>query len=63
LHRLGINKEVPTEIEDHLMNLYFTWQDPSFHAVDRQMFEDAKLLWCDKGEETSYYSEALRNAM
>ena len=63
LHRLGVNKEVPTEIEDHLMNLYFTWQDPSFHAVDRQMFEDAKVLWCDKREETSYYSEALRNAM
>lgn len=63
LHRLGVNKEVPAEIEDHLMNLYFTWQDPSFHAVDRQMFEDAKVLWCDKREETSYYSEALRNAM
>ena len=63
LHRLGVNKEVPSEIEDHLMNLYFTWQDPSFHAVDRQMFEDAKVLWCDKREETSYYSEALRNAM
>lgn len=63
LHRLGVDKAVPTEIEDHLMNLYFTWQDPSFHAVDRQIFQDAKVLWCDKREETSYYSEALKNAM
>jgi hypothetical protein len=63
LDRLGLNKEVPAEIEDHLMNLYFTWQDPSFHAVDRKMFEQAKVIWRDKGEDTSYYSEALRNAM
>ncbi|KFY47225.1 hypothetical protein V494_00089 [Pseudogymnoascus sp. VKM F-4513 (FW-928)] len=63
LDRLGVNKEVPAELEEHLMNLYFTWQDPSFHAVDRKMFEEAKVTWCDKGEDTAYYSEALRNAI
>ncbi|KAH8671646.1 fungal-specific transcription factor domain-containing protein [Xylariales sp. PMI_506] len=63
LERLGLSKDVPPEIEDHLMNLYFTWQDPSFHAVDRVMFEEAKAIWYDKGEDTSYYSEALRNAI
>jgi hypothetical protein len=63
LDRLRLNKNVPTELEDHLISLYFTWQDPSFHAVDRRMFEEAKIIWRDKGEDTSYYSEALRNAM
>lgn len=63
LDRLGVNKEVPTDLEDHLINLYFTWQDPSFHAVDRKMFDEAKVTWRDKGEDTAYYSEALRNAM
>lgn len=62
LDRLGINKTVPPEIENHLMNLYFTWQDPSFHVVDRKMFEEARVKWND-AEDTSYYSEALRNAM
>lgn len=62
LDRLGINKTVPPEIEKHLMNLYFTWQDPSFHVVDRKMFEEARMKW-DGAEDTSYYSEALRNAM
>lgn len=62
LDRLGINKMVPPEIENHLMNLYFTWQDPSFHVVDRKMFEEARVKWVDS-EDTSYYSEALRNAM
>ncbi|KAL3417055.1 hypothetical protein PVAG01_11478 [Phlyctema vagabunda] len=63
LERLGLNKDVPTKIEQHLMNLYFTWQDPSFHTVDRTMFEEAGVVWLDKGEDTSYYSEALKNAM
>ena len=63
LDRLGLNKEVPPEVENHLMELYFTWQDPSFHVVDRKMYEEAKVTWCDKGEDTSYYSESLRNAM
>lgn len=62
LDRLGINKRVPPEIEIHLMNLYFTWQDPSFHVVDRTMFEEARVKW-NGAEDTSYYSEALRNAM
>ncbi|KAJ9150758.1 Fungal specific transcription factor [Pleurostoma richardsiae] len=63
LDRLGINKKVPPEIETHLMNLYFTWQDPSFHVVDRIMFEDAKEAWHSMTEDTAYYSEALRNAI
>jgi len=63
LDRLGLNKKVPAEIEHHLMELYFTWQDPSFHVVDRNMFDEAKVIWRDRMEETSYYSEALRNAM
>lgn len=44
------------------MNLYFTWQDPSFHVVDRGMFEEARVKW-NCAEDTSYYSEALRDAM
>lgn len=63
LARLGLNKRVPPEIELHLMNLYFTWQDPAFHVVDRQMFEEAKDAWHIQMEDTAYYSEALRNAM
>lgn len=63
LRRLGLNKKVPPEIEQHLMNLYFTWQDPSFHVVDRKMFEEATRVWSEQMEDTAYYSEALRNAM
>ncbi|KAL1891083.1 hypothetical protein Sste5346_007908 [Sporothrix stenoceras] len=63
LDRLGLNKKVPPEVEDHLVELYFTWQDPSFHVVDRTVYEEAKVAWRERKEDTSYYSEALRNAI
>ncbi|KAF9875237.1 hypothetical protein CkaCkLH20_07057 [Colletotrichum karsti] len=62
LDRLDIGKEVPAEIEEHLVKLYFTWQDPASHVVQRNMYESAKLRW-QEGTDTPYYSEALRNAI
>ncbi|KAH8659465.1 fungal-specific transcription factor domain-containing protein, partial [Ilyonectria robusta] len=60
---LGLGKAVPPELEAHLTNLYFTWQDPAFHVVNREMFEAAKATWTDNQEDTPYYSEALLNAI
>lgn len=54
--------EVPTALERHLLDLYFSWQDPSFHVVDRSIYEEAKAK-CNNLEATPFYSEALRNAM
>lgn len=61
-YHIGADKEIPAALEDHLVNLYFSWQDPSFHVVDREIYEDAKAKWHNM-EETPFYSEALRNAM
>lgn len=63
LQRLGIDKEVPMDIEEHLIQLYFTWHDPALHVVDREMYEQAKKKWRIQAEDTTYYSEALTNAM
>lgn len=63
LDRLGVGAEVPPDLEDHLINLYFTWQDSSFHIVDREMYENGKRQWHEEMRDTPYYSEALRNAM
>ncbi|KAL4940033.1 hypothetical protein BDV06DRAFT_27066 [Aspergillus oleicola] len=62
LSRLGSVKAVPAALEEHLTDLYFSWQDPSFHVVDRKMYEDAKAKWYAM-EDTPYYSESLRNAI
>ncbi|RHZ61380.1 hypothetical protein CDV55_101702 [Aspergillus turcosus] len=58
----GSEEEIPAAVEDHLLDLYFSWQNPSFHVVDRHIYEEAKEKW-NNMEETPYYSEALRNAM
>ncbi|OGM49528.1 hypothetical protein ABOM_001671 [Aspergillus bombycis] len=63
LDRLGVNKEIPAGFEEHLINLYFTWHNPLFQVVDRDMYEPARHQWRTKMEETPYYSEALTNAM
>lgn len=56
------DRQVPLSLEEHLLNLYFAWQDPSFHVVDRELFEKGKTAWGGK-EETPFYSEALCYAM
>ncbi|KAF7168738.1 hypothetical protein CNMCM5623_001644 [Aspergillus felis] len=58
----GPEEEIPAAVEDHLLDLYFTWQDPSFHVVDRRIYEEAREKWKNM-EETPFYSEALRSAM
>jgi hypothetical protein len=62
LTRLGANKKVPAALENHLIHLYFCWQDPSFHVVDRVIYDEAMAKWYSM-EDTSFYSESLRNAM
>ncbi|KAJ5654521.1 fungal-specific transcription factor domain-containing protein [Penicillium lividum] len=56
-------KEVPKSMEEHLLNQYFTWHSPSVDVVDRNMYETAKQQWQKHMEETSFYSEALTNAI
>ncbi|KAL4754331.1 hypothetical protein BDW72DRAFT_190193 [Aspergillus terricola var. indicus] len=62
LSQLGSHKAAPAALEEHLTNLYFCWQDPSLHVVDRKIYNAAKEKWYADGN-TPYYSESLRNAM
>ncbi|KAI0874509.1 fungal-specific transcription factor domain-containing protein [Hypoxylon argillaceum] len=62
LDRFGIGAAVPPDIEEHLANLYFAWQDPAIHVVTRSVYEQAKDKWQD-GEDTPYFSLALMNAI
>lgn len=63
LNRMGLDREVPQSMEEHLINLYFTWHNPSVDVVNRDMYEMAKQQWKEQMEDTPYYSEALTNAM
>ncbi|KAJ6036412.1 fungal-specific transcription factor domain-containing protein [Penicillium herquei] len=63
LIRMGIDQEVPRDMEEHLTNLFFTWHGPSVDVVDRNIYEVAKQQWQEHIEDTPYYSEALTSAM
>lgn len=63
LERLGINQEIPIDLEEHLINLYFSWYNPGSRIVDRKRYETAKERSYSEMEPSPFYSESLRNAM
>ncbi|KAE8380468.1 fungal-specific transcription factor [Aspergillus bertholletiae] len=63
LENADLNINVDEELERHLIELYFAWQDPWLHAVDMDVFWKAQSRFLDEGSPTQYYSRALSNAM
>ena len=63
LNHLQIGKPVDQALEDHLVELYFTWQNPSAYVVDKEMYRIARSKWRDERNDTPFYSEVLTNAM
>ncbi|KAL1969997.1 hypothetical protein VTN77DRAFT_6402 [Rasamsonia byssochlamydoides] len=63
LNYLRIGQPVDPALEDHLIELYFTWQNPSSYVVDREMYMAARSKWRENLDDTPFYSEVLTNAM
>ena len=63
LENAGLNMPVGEELERHLIELYFAWQDPWLHVVDMDVFWKAQSRFLAEGISTQYYSRALSNAM
>ncbi|KAJ5435085.1 hypothetical protein N7491_005680 [Penicillium cf. griseofulvum] len=63
LNHLRVGQPVDQALEDHLVELYFTWQNPSTYIVDKEMFMMARTKWRDELDDTPFYSEVLTNAM
>lgn len=64
----GVGHPVPRELEDHLIKLYFNWENPYFRVVDEDAFMDARRQAlssssAEDGSSLSCYSEFLVNAM
>ena len=63
LRNRGLGQYVDRKFEDHLLKLYFCWEDPSIHVMDEELFFREREK-CKATHETSYlYSEVLVNAM
>ena len=63
LNHLRVGQPVDQAMEDHLVELYFTWQNPSTYVVDKEMFMIARSKWRNEFDDTAFYSEVLTNAM
>lgn len=63
LNHLRVGQPVDQALEDHLVELYFTWQNPSIYVVDKEMFMTARSKWRNEFDDTPFYSEVLANAM
>lgn len=63
LARAGLDQTVAPDVERHLAELYFAWEDPAIHVVDEEVFFLEKQKWKSGYTNTSYYSETLNNAM
>lgn len=63
LNHLRVGQPVDQELEDHLVELYFTWQNTSTYVVDKEMYMIARTKWREEYDDTPFYSEVLTNAM
>ncbi|KAL4761567.1 transcription factor domain-containing protein [Aspergillus foveolatus] len=63
LNHLRVGQSVDQALEDHLLELYFTWQNCSTYVVDKDMYYTARQKWREEFDDTPFYSEVLTNAM
>lgn len=59
----GVGHHVSEELEDHLLQLYLCWEDPSIHVVDETVFWRERRGCKATNSVSSMYSEVLTNAM
>ncbi|EXJ60011.1 hypothetical protein A1O7_04159 [Cladophialophora yegresii CBS 114405] len=59
----GVGHFVDPSTEDHLLKLYFTWEEPSIHVVEEAVFWRERTNCRAAGHFSTLYSEVLTNAM
>lgn len=63
LARAGLSRTPNPDLEKHLEDLYFRWEDPAIHVVDEDMYYLAKEAYNSGQDNTPFYSETLKSAM
>jgi hypothetical protein len=61
--RAGVGQHVDSELEEHLIELYFAWEDPIIHVVDKAIYHDERKQFKAGKRGSAFYSEVLTNAM
>lgn len=63
LEKARLGQYVDEELEDHLLKLYFCWEDPSIHVVDEEIYFRERYRARKEFQFSHFYSEVLTNAM
>ena len=63
LHAAGVDHPVDPELEEHLIKLYFCWEDPSIHVVQEDVFYRERHKCKFGAVRSKLYSEVLVNSM
>lgn len=63
LEQAGLNQDVPDELENTLLDLYFAWHNPSHATVDRDTFYAARTNKDTSIADAGYCTEFLVNAV
>lgn len=63
LDSAGLSQSVSPALVQHLSSLYFAWQDPSFHVVDKDMYERQQTRYQSGYDDSTFFSETLVNSM
>jgi hypothetical protein len=63
LDKSGVGAHVTEELEDHLIKLYFAWEDPSLHIAREEIYFQERAKWKIGIRGSPFYSEVLTNAM
>ncbi|KAH8812823.1 fungal-specific transcription factor domain-containing protein [Xylogone sp. PMI_703] len=59
----GLAQNVSQTLVQHLSSLYFAWQDPSFHVVDKDMYERQQTQYNNGTDDSTFFSETLMNTI
>ncbi|CAM1509660.1 Fc.00g033990.m01.CDS01 [Cosmosporella sp. VM-42] len=59
----GVGQTINPALVQHLTSLYFAWQDPSFHVVDKDMYQKQQSQSNRESKNTTFYSETLMNTI
>ncbi|EEP76402.1 predicted protein [Uncinocarpus reesii 1704] len=68
LRDAGVGHTVTRELEDHLIKLFLSWENPFIHVVDEELFMEARAKalsenTADSGVRLGCYNQVLVNAM
>lgn len=58
-----VDEELSRNLEDHLIQLFFSWHNPSLYIVDEAIFTKARKDYQQGKQNTIFYSPFLMNAM